>query len=189
MVSFRPMRKNKFNKDQPYPFAARVFSSEDMSGPWRTPEAFPQKEEVSGLVTIGLTRSKDEENGGANETFLLTVGPEPNTAAILVSQGAHGLHAELHRLDQLGEKHLGGLLGTEDRSNTEEEPAKECVAMQANRTRLMMEERSGSRGPGCWPPGAEPRPAPAGVRAPILFFGGAHEGRRRESAVKRSLCR
>ncbi|CAK0909903.1 unnamed protein product [Prorocentrum cordatum] len=140
MVSFRPMRKNKFNKDKSYPFAARVFSTEDLSGPWRPPEAFPGKEEVSGLVTIGLARSKDEKSGGANETFVLTVGLDPNSAAILVSQGTHGLHAELHRLGQLGETHLGGLLGTEGRSNTEENPTKECVAMQANRTRLMIEE-------------------------------------------------
>jgi hypothetical protein len=152
-VSFRPKKTNKFNKDKPFPFAARVFSSGDTNGPWRTSEKFPLKEEVSDQVAIGVVaRPKGERSGGVGEAFKLTVAPPSGrgaAAAILVFQGAHGLHAELLRLGKLGTKHLGGLLGTEGRSSTEESPTKECVAMQANRTGPMLEEEWRAR-PQVW---------------------------------------
>lgn len=152
-VSFRPRNRNKFNKDKPYPFAARVSSPGDASAPWRTPEKFPLKEAVSDQAAIGVVaRPKGERSGGAGEAFKLTVAPLSGrgaAAAILVFQGAHGLHAELLRLGKLGTRHLGGLLGTEGRNGTEESPTKECLAMQANRSGPMLQEEWRAR-PQMW---------------------------------------
>lgn len=146
-VQVRPLKRNEPGSNAAgnattWPFSIREYKASAESG-WRSVADFVtgggEVQVLSASASVA-GRSKIEEfgNGPESESFDFAVGPDAMShASIVVFQGQRqSLNLKLKNLKALGERRLGGLLGTEKHSREAEEMTQECKASKSSSVKV-----------------------------------------------------
>jgi len=137
IVSVRPRKDNSAGTGMLWPFSARVFNETDLVGAWRAVENVSEQEALTDTVTMSATAVKD---GVGEEAFVFLVG-EGSQATVRVAQTPRGLNVTVRDLAALGERKIGGILGTEGHGEDLEETSSACKAERDNKSiELLLED-------------------------------------------------
>merc|ERR1719476_942062 len=153
IVQVRPLKRNYPGSNRAgnmteWPFSMQV----SPKASWRALADFTSEtssETLTDMVTVTAVQRKDFGDLLEGQAFAFHIGKNGRPASIVISQASHqALNVELTNIQALGQRTLGGLLGTEKHSKEVERLTEECKADKASKKAMMIGVPGSRESPG-----------------------------------------